>query len=193
MNAASMQSVKICLDRRKIIFPHRHRRILEQVAIPRLALSQFFFGIMLIAGEFNRNMQMRLIEGLQQVADRPGGLRALKRLCVVAGGREDDGRIMNAADRLCRFDAIHRPFEPNVHQNQVRGNSSGHADRPFARFSNRRRLIAQMFQLALNAFRKRGIVFNNKYLFSREVLHLCPSAIPSLGIEMCFQNGRTEC
>jgi hypothetical protein len=76
-------------------------------------------------------VQAALFEGLDDVAEGAGDFRPLQRRLVGVGRQIDDRDVQLAVNPLRRLDAVHIPFEHDVHEHQVGDGFEGGPDRLF--------------------------------------------------------------
>ena len=115
---------------------------------PLALLAEFPVGLVLVEGQLDLRRQLSFLERFEDVAKRPGELRAGQRGRVGMGRQVDHRHVVLAADRFRRFDAVHRPLQPDVHQHEVRTEPAGQRDGLFASGGDPGHLVAQLFQLA---------------------------------------------
>ena len=85
--------------------------------------------MMLVERHLDAGVQFSFFEGLQNVAERFRHLRTLQGGIVRIRREIDHGNVELAAHLVGRFDAVHVPLEPDVHQDKVRQGLRGLSDR----------------------------------------------------------------
>jgi len=104
------------------------------------------------------------LERFEDVSEGAGELGAGQRGGVAVGRRVDHRHVVVATDRLGGSNAVHRSFEQDVHQHEVRAEPAGQRDRLIATRGSPGDLIAQPAQLLSQVHRDDALVFNDENL-----------------------------
>ena len=141
---------------------HRIADAGERHPQPLALLAELPVGLVPVNRHFDLRGQLSFLERFEDVSERPGELGAGQRGGVAVGRQIDHRHVVLAADRFRGFDAVHRAFQPDVHQHQLRPEPAGQGDGLLALRGDPGDLVAEPPQLAGQVRGDDGFVFNDE-------------------------------
>ena len=117
---------------------------------------------MTVLGDGDGNLQLAVVDGLHNIAERLGARRALNGLRVRMRREEHHRRIETAVNFRRRGDAIHPAFQSNVHERDIGSRLFDSADRRFSRGRGADHVMTQTLEALLQVHRHDRLVLDDE-------------------------------
>ena len=130
---------------------------------PTLVLAQPAVHGALVQRHLDGRVEFTFFKRLEDIAERPGQLRTLERHVVRMGGHEDHRDIGRASDLLGGFHAIHRPFQRDIHEDDVRKVFAGQGDRIRTGTRHPHHIVPDAVKTAAQIVGHDPLILNDKY------------------------------
>jgi hypothetical protein len=138
------------------------RRGVAALASPQPALRRMF-----VQRHLEDRRQLTFLERLEDIAERFGDAGTPKGGVVGVGGQVDHRNLPVRADLLGGLDAVHRAFEVDVHEHEVRLQFPGQANRIRPRLDGADHRVPVARQTVLDVLGNDPLVFDNEDVSAR--------------------------
>ena len=122
-------------------------------------MLEALFSLKFVEGDFNGGVQFPVFKRLQEIPIGLGDLGSSQGLGVGIGGKKNHRQVKPAAQALGRLDAVHAPFQQDVHEHEIRAPGLGEFQGLLPGGHRTCHLVAQVLQSFLDSLGNQPFVF----------------------------------